>query len=140
MPQPTKRTETVAAEVLRRLAQGEPLAHICRDEHMPHPSTWRDWCRADETLDIAHGRARDAGHDAIAADTLDIIDGLKPTPGISPDPARDKARADVRLRLLAKWDPRRYGDGIQLRHADAEGEKLDTVPLVHELLGLLKAG
>src|SRR4051812_8507097 len=122
MAHPSKRTDGVVEEILRRMAQGEPLAQICRDEQMPHPSTWGDWCRDDQALGIAHARARDDGYDAIGADTLDIIDGKKPVDGVPPDPARDKARADVRLKLLAKWDPRRYGDGIQLRHANAKGD------------------
>lgn len=137
MAHSSKRTEGIVEEVLRRMAQGEPLAHICRDEHMPHPSTWREWCRDDQTLNIAHMRARDDGYDAIGADVLDIVDGRKPVEGVPPDPARDKARADIRLKLLAKWDPRRYGDGLQLRHADADGDKMDKGALVSELLGLL---
>ena len=139
MAYPTKRTDAAVDEVLRRMAQGEPLAQIGRDEHLPHPSTWREWCRADEALDIAHARARDDGYDAIAAETLDIADGKIPDANGGHDPVRDKLRVDARLKLLAKWDPRRYGESTQLRHADADGKRIDTAPLVHELLGLLKA-
>src|SRR5262245_55331910 len=120
MSNPSKRSEAVVQEILRRMAQGEPLAQICRDAHMPHPSTWREWCRADQALDIAHGCARDDGYDAIGADIIDIVDGKKPLEGVPPDPARDKIRAEYRLKLLSKWDPRRYGDGLQVRHANAD--------------------
>ena len=33
-------------------------------------------------------------------------------------------RVDTRLKLLAKWDPKRYGDATTVKHADADGEKL----------------
>jgi len=138
MAYPSKRTDAAVDEVLRRLAQGEPLAHIGRDEHLPHPSTWREWCRADEALDIAHARARDDGYDAIASNLLKTARGERPYS--TGDVNRDKLVVDTSFKLLAKWDPRHYGDNMQLRHADADGKKLDTAPLVQELLGLLKAG
>ena len=47
-------------------------------------------------------------------------------------------RAEIRLKLLSKWSPKRYGDAVQLRHADADGEKLDTAPLISELLSLMR--
>ena len=56
------------------------------------------------------------------------------------DPTRDKLRVDTRLKLLATWNPGRWGDRVQLRHANADGEKIDTTPLVNELLGLLGPG
>jgi hypothetical protein len=67
-------------------------------------------------------------------DALDIADDK------SGDVARDKLRVETRLKLLAKWNPKKYGDNMQLRHADAEGGKLDTQPLVSELLTMLGPG
>lgn len=53
------------------------------------------------------------------------------------DVKRDKLLVDTSLSLLAKWSPRLYGDNMQLRLADANGAKLDTAPLIGELLGML---
>lgn len=64
---------------------------------------------------------------------------MKPDALGANDASRDKARAWVRLQLLAKWDPKRYGERLQ--HADADGGKLpDNSALVSELVGLLKPG
>ena len=58
-------------------------------------------------------------------------------PGGVSDPQRDKLRVETRLKLLAKFNPKRWGDSTQVRHADADGGKLDTAPLVSELLALM---
>jgi len=101
------------------------------------------WLEQDEDNSRNLARARDHGFDVDAQDAIDIVDGLKPAKlpdgtVIPSDITRDKARADIRLKLLGKWAPRRYGDAVQLRHADADGEKLDTAPLVTEVMTLLR--
>lgn len=124
-------------EICHRLALGEPLAAICRSPGFPAYSTVWDWQQADRNLAGAIALAREQGEEAIALEATEIIDGLRPVPGVPPDPSRDKARAEVRLKLLAKFNPKRWGDSTQLRHADANGEKLDTQPLVSELMTML---
>ncbi len=118
---PTKRHDDVEEEILRRLADGEPLATICASDpkRFPHPTTWGDWVAADETLAFAYARARETGFDAIAAKGLAIVDD------VSEDPASRRVRADYRLKLLAKWDPKRYGDATLHKIADADGEKIE---------------
>lgn len=121
MPFPSKRTPEVIDEVLERLSLGEPLAEICRsDAKFPHPSTWADWCLADEALNIAHMRARDVGFDVIAAGIIKIIDDVEE------DPASRRVRAEYRLKLLAKWDPKRYGELVKLGNADGSNLGLDV--------------
>ncbi len=116
-----------AQEICDRLSKGEPLAQICRDPGMPHPSTFRVWCDqgkmlGDVTLAIAYARARDDGFDAIASEAMDIIDAaperVVTVMGEERSESRidgasvqwAKARAELRLKLLAKWDPKRYGE------------------------------
>ena len=134
---PTKRHDDVEAEILRRISEGEPLATICRSDpkRFPHPTTWGDWVAADETLAFAYARAREVGFDAIAAEGLTIVDD------VDEDPASRRVRADYRLKLLAKWDPKRYGDAMLHKHADADGEKikLDEVGRSARLAAIAKA-
>lgn len=124
-------------QIVYRLREGEPLAAICREPGMPSAHTVRLWMDQDEGAAHAIARARELGEEAIALEAQEIIDGLRPVPGVPPDASRDKARAEIRLKLLAKFNPKRWGDSQQLRHADANGEKLDTAPLVNELLATL---
>lgn len=132
MPQPSKRDPIVEREILDRLAEGQPLSVICRsDERFPHPSVWRDWCEADETLAIAYARAREAGEDAIAGECLAIIDEpparLMTEQGPRIDPAdvhNRRLRFEGRLKLLAKWNPKRWGDKVDVT---SEGKGVTSI-------------
>jgi hypothetical protein len=115
---PSIRTPEIEEEILRRMSAGEPLAQICRDDGMPHPSTWREWCRADKSLDIAHAHARDDGEDQIVLEALSYLDqepdriiGGDGTSRYDPTShAWNKERYYGRLKLLAKWNPKRWAE------------------------------
>jgi len=104
---PSKFTPALVKEIAERLSKGEPLAQICRDAHMPDPSTVWDWMQKDAALSQSIARAREAGFDAIAANTRQTARGLGES---TADVQRDKLIIDTDLKLLAKWDPKRYGD------------------------------
>lgn len=119
---PSKFTQEIADEICNRLSQGEPLAKICRDSHMPDPSTVGRWKEGREELSHAIARAREEGFDAIAIQCLEIadetsrdtIDTETGERANSEWISRSKLRVETRLKLLAKWDPKRYGDKLQL--------------------------
>jgi len=131
---PSSFTQEVADEICRRLAQGEPLAQICRDDNMPAVRTVSDWKKASEAFSADFVRAREEGFDQIAADCLDIADetsndtvyGESGARANSEWISRSKLRIETRLKLLAKWDPKRYGDKITQEHANPDGTGLFT--------------
>lgn len=126
MGRPSKYTPQIAREIVERLSEGIPLWEICRDDHMPAWRTIYDWMERDAELSAWIARARELGQDAIAEDCLRIIDE-EPTKVISEGGIRydsafvqwQKNRVEQRLKLLAKWNPKRYGDRVQLA-GDAE--------------------
>jgi hypothetical protein len=92
-------------------------------------------------------RAREIGADSIADEVLEIIDTpLEMTTG--ENPKRDAAhaawlrnRAELRLKLLAKWHPRRYGDR-QVLAGDPDSplmEALDDTQRAAKLRAILDA-
>lgn len=127
---PSLYTEERAAEILERLSNGEPLAQICRDDGMPAVSTITLWKQTHEGFAEKFARARDDGFDVIAADCLHIAD--TPLEGVREETTDDgktkrvredmlghrKLQVETRLKLLAKWDPRRYGDKLAVGGAD----------------------
>lgn len=115
---PTKKTPEVVATIANRLAEGEPLAVICRDEGMPNPATVRDWINSDEEVSRAIAHARELGWDAIAHSARATARGLGDS---KQDVQRDKLIIDTDLKLLAKWDPRRYGEKTTLEHTGEGG-------------------
>lgn len=104
---PSKYSPAVVAAICERLGKGEPLAQIGRDEGMPAYRTVKDWM--DERPDVAAAisRAREEGFDAIANSCMDIADSTDDKPDCR------KVRIWTRLQLLAKWDPKRYGERLQ---------------------------
>lgn len=105
-------TQEKADEIIRRLSEGEPLAVICRDDHLPQKRTITGWKRSHPEFKDAVRVARKAGFDTIAWRSRLTIRGKGPDDGgeSTGDVQRDKAIVDHDLKLLAKWDFERYGD------------------------------
>lgn len=73
---------------------------------MPAARTVSDWKTKDPTFSANIARAREEGFDALAAECLGIADNL------DEDAQSRRVRIEARLKLLAKWDYKRYGDKI----------------------------
>lgn len=123
--EPIHYSDAVADEIVTRLGRGEPLANICRDAHMPFLSTVYDWMETKEDFGGRIARAREAGEDHILAECMDIADKTqlgqvtKDTPKGTETTKADmiehrKLRIYTRLQLLAKWNPKKFGDKIDL--------------------------
>lgn len=97
---------------------GEPLAQICRDDHMPSDKTVRNWMTDDAEITSAIARARVSGFDYLASECLEIAEERpERTAAGSIDTGsvqHAKLRIETRLKLLAKWDPKRYGEKLEL--------------------------
>lgn len=85
---------------------------------MPALRTFYGWMERDAELSARFARAREAGFDVIAASTLEIADQPPPTTAFGNIDGgavqHAKLRIETRLKLLAKWDPKRYGDRVEL--------------------------
>lgn len=121
MGRPSIYTEAIIQEVCERLSTGEPLAQICRDEHMPGVTTLHTWGKERPEVAEAIARAREEGEDVIASDVLSIIDAPPRMVATmhgeaidSGDVANRKLRAEYRLKLLAKWNPKKWGEKLDL--------------------------
>ena len=140
---PSKFTEALADEIVLRLSAGETLRSICRDEHTPSWKAVYDWIadKADFASRIA--RARELGEDAIAQECLDIADNAtndwmekRDSSGdavgwqLNGDHVqRSKLRIETRLKLLAKWNPKKYGDKMQTELSGPNGSAI--VPIIN---------
>ena len=123
----SKYTQALADDICERLSSGEPLRSICRDPKIPHWNSVYRWMEEDATFSVRIAHARDIGHDAIAEEALQIAN--TPIVGVTKTYKADgtveakeedmlghrKLQIETRLKLLAKWNPKRYGDKIELR-------------------------
>lgn len=132
---PSKYSEAILAEICARLSVGEPLAAICRDEGMPSVTTVWTWGEDMDHVSESIARAREQGHDYLAAECLEIAN--TPMEGITTkttdkgvEVTREdmlghrKLQIDTRLKLLAKWNPKKYGDKLEV---DNKGEITHTI-------------
>jgi hypothetical protein len=147
---PTLANDERKNKILDGISKGTPLTVICREIGIAD-STVRDWMGNDEIFSRDIASARILGFDAIAMEALRIAD--TPLEGIehtdTPDGPRIK-RADMlghrklqvetRLKLLAKWDPKRYGDMVRQEISGPDGAPIAqaTVSLSPEQEGSLK--
>ncbi len=151
---PSLWTQKVADEICTRLAQGEPLAQICREDRMPSLTTVWNWQKAKAEFSECIARAREAGWDRIASDALEIsntpllgvirkvedtAEGTKITETHEDMLGHRRLQIETRLKLLAKWDPKRYGDKIEIEHAGQLGlpELGKATDTANEILALL---
>lgn len=117
-------TPELQEEIIDRLSDGEPLRQICRDEHMPNWATVYRLMDADVDFKQRIAHAREIGEEAISQDILAIAD--TPMEGIETEESENgiktkradmlghrKLQIETRLKLLAKWNPKKYGDRIQ---------------------------
>lgn len=104
MGRPSLKTPEVIEEIAERLSNGEPMARICKDEHMPAFRTVLRWEDEDEEFRRVSMRAREYGTHHMADDCLRIADDE------DLEPQDKRIRIDTRLRLIGKWNQKVYGD------------------------------
>lgn len=96
----------IIERVLVGIEQGEMLVALCEREGIAR-STFYNWLDSDPELGVRFARARDLGFDVLAENTVEIAD----KPSASKLEATDKRiQIDTRLKLLEKWDRKRYGN------------------------------
>lgn len=125
---PTVYTPAIADEIIERVADGESLSSICRDEHMPSRPIVCLWAtgggevgklaeRGDKTAAAfvdRYARARLLGLDRMAEEVIEISDAPILFEGV-PDNAlvqQARLRSDNRKWMLSKMLPKQFGDKV----------------------------
>lgn len=119
---PSTYDPAVATKICEQLSDGIPLREICRQAGMPPWQTVYSWMDRDAALVEAIARARELGYDAIAEDCLRIADDTandyvetEHGPRLNAEHVqRSKLRIETRLKLLAKWNPKKFGERVQV--------------------------
>lgn len=106
--------EEFAKELVAWLAAGKSLRDYCLQPGKPCFATVYERIAKDEAFARRVAVAREVGYDQIAQECLAIADEI---PADAVEVAHQRLRIDTRLRLLAKWSPRRYGDRQAVEHS-----------------------
>jgi hypothetical protein len=108
------RSAKLADLIIEELTAGKPLRQICREQAVGKSAVY-DWLDDDAELLGRFARARERGGHEIADECLEIADDREE------DPASRRVRIETRLKLLAKWNPKMYGDTSKLALTGADG-------------------
>jgi hypothetical protein len=138
----TTYTAEMAEQIIEWISAGKPLRVFCREvEGAPKWRTVYDWLQANPDFKEAFGEARKLGFDAIAEEALEIADtpveGVRTETGGKDGPkevredmlGHRKLQIETRLKLLAKWDPKRYGDMVKLGGPDGGPLQSESVSI-----------
>lgn len=118
-----------ADAIIAWISQGETLRQWCRENGV-HFSTVYLWLDKDQDFARRFARAREAGEEVIAQECIEIADDATNDwmEKVDKDGAltgwqlngehvqRSKLRIETRLKLLAKWNPKKYGEKVDVNH------------------------
>lgn len=140
------RTPANADSIVAWISSGQTLREWCRQNSVDASNVYR-WMYEDNLFSQRFARAREEGFDQMAEDCIRLADEcriglMEETDGegkLTKVQRKDmidrtKVQIETRMKLLAKWDPKRYGDKVQ--HADAHGNPL---PSEIRVVGVIEA-
>ncbi|WCS27251.1 terminase small subunit protein [Methylobacterium sp. NMS14P] len=128
MGRPSDYGPEIAGEICDRLASGQTLREICRDEMMPKHTTIYRWMREHDEFRSQYAQAREAQADTWADEIVEIADDgtndwmeRRGKDGEALDPvadhehiSRSKLRVEARKWLMGKAAPKKYGDKVDV--------------------------
>ncbi len=122
MSRPSEYTPEVTDRICARLAAGESLRSVCRDDSMPCVATVFNWMRSYPAFLEQYARAKEESADALTDEMLEIADNE------TGDVQRDRLKVDTRKWLASKLKPKKYGEKVEHQHAGSGGG-----PIVHRV-------
>jgi hypothetical protein len=128
---PTTYSQEMADKICEQVADGKSIRTICAGDDMPAVSSIFKWIRDYPEFSEQYRLAKEDCADAMAEDCIDIIDNQVEQPllveGIpmaidgkmvmvkdNVSVSHAKERVAVRLKLMSKLMPKKYGDKLEL--------------------------
>ena len=146
----SKYTEEIADQICDLVSNGVNLRAVCRMQGMPAWRTVYDWVVAKPDFAARLARAREMGYDALAEEALEIsntpVMGQKQVMGdnktyttVEDMLGHRKLQIETRLKLLACWDPSKYGSRTTLAGDAKNPVVIDAAKEAKDLLDALLA-
>ena len=135
---PTLYSLEMSGEICARLASGQSLRQICRDESMPCTATVLKWAREIPEFSEQYAKGRDALLEHWAEEITEIADDGSNDWMNNADPEnpgyklngehinRSRLRVDTRKWLLSKLAAKKYGDRVSAELSGPDGKPIET--------------
>ncbi len=150
----SKYTEEIADQICDLVSNGVNLRKVCRMEGMPSWRTVYNWVVEKPDFASRLARARELGYDALAEEALEIsntpVMGTKKVFSSGAKEGEDsmtvteddmlghrKLQIETRLKLLACWDPKKYGNKVQLGGDADNPVRIEAEVQAEKLLGAM---
>ena len=120
----TRFSQEIFDKICVRIAEGESLRKICKDDKMPNITTVWHWLNNNETLDKQYTRAREEQAETFVDEILEIADDNKDDTYLDENNkliinqeviARSRLRVDSRKWIASKLKPKRFGDYTKIQ-------------------------
>lgn len=150
MGRPTVFSDQIATVILVRIAEGESLRAICRDEGMPDRSTVFRWLADPERKNFCdqYASAREYQADSLVEETLEIADdgsndwmerrgedGQGEGWRVNGEHIqRSRLRVDARKWFASKVAPKKYGDKQTTELTGPDGKPLEPFSRIENII------
>lgn len=143
---PEDYNQEIAQIFCQRIADGESVRRICRDDDMPDRSTFFRWIGKHPEFHNQYAIAREQQMELFADEILDIVDDGTNDYMSTNDPdnpgykfngehyQRARLRVDTRKWLMSKMAPKKFGDKIVQELTGKDGGPIEHKHDVSEAL------
>ncbi len=133
---PTSYTLELTDAICARLADGESMRSVCRDDAMPSMSTVFKWLREHNEFSQQYAIAKEECAEVYAEEIIEIADDSSndyteageggETKLNSEHVQRSRLRIDARKWVASKLKPKKYGDKLQQEVSGPGGKPVET--------------
>jgi|TARA_R100001530_G_scaffold1410_2_gene2558 hypothetical protein len=125
MGRPPVYTQELGELICRRIAEGESVLKICKDDDMPCRKTVTTWLLDPDKKEFLRNY-----ESSVNVRTDNMFDDLEEIAGNTKgEVQRDRLRTDVRKWYLSKVMPKKYGDKIDVTSGNKPIPILGALPL-----------
>lgn len=110
-------TQELFDRICERMAEGESLRAICKAKDMPAKRTVLRWVANDEALAKQYSEAQQMRAECYFDEIIAIADSKS-------DPQKTRVQIDARKWVLARMNPKKYGDKFTQELTGSDGGAL----------------
>jgi hypothetical protein len=102
------------------MAEGQSLRAICKGDGMPNKRTVLRWIERDDKLRLQYSEAQNLRAEHYFDEIIDIADSRS-------DPQKTRVQIDARKWVLARMNPKKYGDRMTNEHVGGDGNPISML-------------